>query len=264
MSKSILITGASSGIGYALARYYSKQGARVIGLSRHEPKEPYDWDHRRADLADDAQIYAVAQAIEAEYGQLDVLINNAGYGIADALEYTDPAAMRNMFEVNVFGAFILTKACLGMLRRSENPKVIHIGSVAGEIPIPFQAVYAMCKAALHTMSDAWRLELKPLGIDMSVVLPGDTQTGFTDHRQSTAKEDKQYGDRVTRSIAKMARDEQRGMPVKAVVRTVNRQLKRRRMKARVTVGLSYKVLVLLFNILPRRFSLWLVYRLYGS
>lgn len=263
MFKHILITGASSGIGLALAQYYTQKGVRVIGVSRHYPQLPYDWDHRLADLAEAEQVRALVQGIETEYGHLDVLINNAGYGIADALEYTDTDAMRRMFDVNVFGAFILTKACLGLLQRSRKPQVVHIGSVAGEIPIPFQAVYSMCKAAMHTMSDAWRLELQPLGIDVCAVLPGDTRTGFTQHRLITAKQDARYGDRITRSIAKMARDEQRGMPVDAVVRTVNRQLKRKRMKARVTVGLSYKLIMLLFKLMPRRLSLWLVYRLYG-
>lgn len=265
MNRVIVISGASSGIGRVTAEYYHKLGDKVIGLSRKYPTFDYEFDYVLCDLSNQASVENAMIEITKITDHIDVLINCAGIGISGAVEHTSLDEVNKIFQVNVIGQFYITKVLLPLIRNSKKGKIINIGSVAGELTIPFQTFYSMTKASMHKFSEGLKMELKPLGIDVCCVLPGDTKTGFTDNRyQPSVLEDGLYKDRIKRSIEKMEKDEQNGMSPMAVVKVIDRQVRRKRnMKILVTVGFGYKFLVGLAKILPKRLANWILSKMYA-
>ena len=264
MSKVIVISGASSGIGKETAKYFQELGHLVIGLSRSFPKEEYNYKYVLGDLGSSESIDTAINEIKKLTDHVDVLINCAGIGISGAVEHTDLDEVKKIFDVNVIGQFYITKKMIPLIRKSEQGKIINVGSVAGELTIPFQTFYSMSKAAIHRFTEGLKMELKPFGIDVCSVLPGDTKTGFTDNRyQPKVVEDDLYKNRIKRSIQRMEHDERNGMNPMSVVKVIHRLMKRKRMPSQVTVGFSYKTLVFLGKILPKRLVNWILYKMYG-
>jgi short-subunit dehydrogenase len=259
MSKIIVISGASSGIGKVTAEYYQKKGEKVIGISRSYPKGDYAYDYVLGDLGDSTSIDKAIKEITEKVTHVDVLINCAGIGISGAVEHTTIDEVNKIFQVNVIGQYYITKMMLPLLRKSNKPKIINIGSVAGELTIPFQTFYSMTKAAIHKFSEGLKMELKPFGIDVCSVLPGDTKTGFTDNRyQPKVFEDDLYKDRIKKSIQKMEHDERNGMSPMSVVKVIDRLIRRKKMPVMITVGFVYKLLVTLAKFLPKRLAVWIL------
>lgn len=264
MNKTIVISGASSGIGKATAKYLFNQGNKIIGLSRHYPKEAYEYDYVLGDLGNQESIDKAVTDIMKLTDHIDVLINCAGIGISGAVEHTTLAEANQIFQVNVIGQFYITKALLPLLRKSSKSKIINIGSVAGELTIPFQTFYSMTKASMHKFTEGLKIELKPFGIDVCSVLPGDTKTGFTDNRyQPNVVVDDLYKDRIKKSIEKMEHDERNGMSAMSVVKVIDKLIKKRKMPVQVTVGFTYKFLVFLSKALPKRLVNWIISKMYG-
>ncbi|XMB72809.1 SDR family NAD(P)-dependent oxidoreductase [Mycoplasmatota bacterium WC30] len=264
MSKVIVVSGASSGIGKLTAEYFHKQGNKVIGLSRSYPKNQYNYNYVLCDLGKSEAIDKAVLDIKKLTDHIDVLINCAGIGISGAVEYTTLKEANKIFQVNVVGQFHFTKVLLPLLREAKKAKIINIGSVAGELTIPFQTFYSMTKSSMHKFTEGLKMELKPFGIDVCSVLPGDTKTGFTDNRdQPNVIEDGLYKDRIKKSINKMEHDERNGMSPMSVVKVINKLTKRKRMPVQVTVGFVYKFLVFLGKILPKRFVNWILAKMYA-
>jgi short-subunit dehydrogenase len=264
MTKTAFITGDSSGIGFDLAKQLHTIGYKVYGASRSKPPSPFSWEHLTMDLKSTDSIQQAIQQLKQKTRQMDVLINCAGYGIGNAIEYTTYEEALALYQVNVLGSFEVIKQLLPLLRKSKEAKIINIGSIAGEITIPFQAFYSMNKADLSIMTQALRYELKPFNIDCSVVLPGDTKTNFTSNRIAFVKHDELYGNRIKSSLEKMAKDEQMGMPVETVTQVVIKQLKRKRMKPKVAVGGQYRFFLLLSKILPYPLKEKIIYNMYAK
>ncbi len=260
----IVITGASSGIGKETAQYFHSLGHQVIGVSRSIPQE-CTFDYIGCDVTKEAEVLSAVSQIEDKYHKIDVLVNCAGMGVSGAIEYTSYEDIKKIFEVNVYGVFLFSKAAICLLRKSSKPKIINVGSVAGDLIIPFQTFYSMTKASVHAFSEGLRMELKPFKIDVSCVLPGDTKTGFTKNReQPHVLEDNLYHDRIKRSIKRMEHDEQNGKSPMTVVRVINRLVKQKSMPVKVTVGFEYKLFVFLKRVLPKRFENWILYVMYGK
>ena len=265
MNKVLVVTGASSGIGKEIAEYFFSQGFIVYGVSRSYPKEKVAYNYLLCDVTKEEMVNQVISQIEKKETKIDILINCAGMGVSGAIEYTSLDEVKRIFEVNVYGVFLFTKASIPLLRKSSQAKVINIGSVAGDLIIPFQAFYSMSKASVHAFSEALRMELKPFKIDVSCVLPGDTKTSFTQNReQPLILKNDLYHDRIQHSIKRMEHDEQNGRSPFSVVRVVNKLIKRKSMPVKVTVGIEYKIFVFLKRVLPKRFENWILYVMYGK
>jgi short-subunit dehydrogenase len=263
--KTVVVTGASSGIGLATADYLHKKGYRVIGLSRSKPIGNVPFQHVSCDISDQSEIAKISKMIKDEIGSIDALVNCAGKGIGGAIEETPIAEIDQLFSVNVRGTILFTQAMIPLLRRGNRAKIINIGSVAGSLVIPFQSFYSMSKASLMAFSEALRMELKPEKIDVTIVLPGDTKTGFTKNRVVTStKPDSPYHGRVERSIQKMAYDEEHGSSPLAVAKKISKLLNRRSMPVSVTIGLEYKLFLFLQRILPKRLVSWILFQMYGK
>jgi len=185
-----LITGCSSGIGRALCEEYLSKGFYVYASARniHSLEDLADNDQLKKitlDVNDSSSIHNAIARIKQDHDHLDVLINNAGYAAMGPLVDMPIEDLRAQFETNVFAPMELTKACLPLLMSNKNSErnaqVVNIGSVSGITPTPFSGAYCATKAALHALSDAQRMELKPFGVDVIIVQPGAIESKFGDN-----------------------------------------------------------------------------------
>ncbi len=183
MSKTVLVTGASAGIGEATVRRLLADGYIVYAAARRvdrmAPLAPAGAKLLPLDLTDDASIVAAVDKIRSDTGRLDVLINNAGYGSYGAVEDVPMDEARRQFEVNVFGATRLCQLALPMMRAQKSGKIVNVTSIGGKFGMPFGAWYHATKFALEGLSDSLRLETKPFGIDVIVIEPGAIRTEWS-------------------------------------------------------------------------------------
>ena len=183
--KTILITGVSSGFGLALAREALNAGHRVIGTVRNrEALQAFEALNaeravgRLLDVTDFERIEEVIREIESTVGQIDVLVNNAGYGHEGILEESSLAEMRHQFDVNVFGAVAMIKAVLPGMRERRRGHIINITSMGGFITLPGISYYCGSKFALEGISETLGKELAPFGIHVTAVAPGSFRTDW--------------------------------------------------------------------------------------
>lgn len=180
----VLITGGSSGIGRAMALAFARRGLRVFATSRRPqamaPFQEPGIEGVALDVTDPRAVDAVVADIEHRAGRIDVLVNNAGYGLMRPVLETAPDALRHQLETNVVGPAALVRAVApGMVRRRRG-LIVNVGSVSGVLATPFAGPYCASKAALHALTDALRMELAPLGVDVVLLQPGAVRSRFGD------------------------------------------------------------------------------------
>ena len=254
--KTIVITGGSKGIGLATAKAFLDAGWNVICLNRGVcPLSGVT--NIKCDITDSNSIAAAFSSIE----KIDVLFNNAGFGVAGAVEFTEKSEIVKQFDLNFASQVEVLKAALPLLKKSKG-KVIFTSSAASVFSIPFQSFYSATKASIEILVGALRNELKPFGVSVGCVRLGDIKTDFTANREKSFKGDDVYGGQIARSVAVMEHDEQNGMDPADVAAVVLKLAKRRSLPAVTTIGLSYKALCLLAKLLPTSFVNWAVGLLY--
>jgi NAD(P)-dependent dehydrogenase (short-subunit alcohol dehydrogenase family) len=182
--KTILITGASSGIGRAAAHRFIKAGWNVAASMRKpaENSEFSSFENARAIALDVTKIESIQQAVAdtlAAFGSIDVLLNNAGYGLAGPLEAVSPDQLVRQFSTNVFGPVYLMQACLPIFRAKNSGLIMNVSSIGGRLGLPFNSLYHGTKFAVEGISESLALELKPLGIRVKVIEPGGVATDFS-------------------------------------------------------------------------------------
>lgn len=225
MQKIWLITGISSGLGKSLAEAVIAKGGFVIGTFRQPAQvESFNqqYSHRAKgillDITDNEQVKSVFQMIQQQFGRLDVLVNNAGYGFAGAIEEADNQEIRAVFEANFFGAWQISKAALPLLRQQKSGHIIQISSHSGFKAFAGFGIYSASKFALEGMSEALAAEVAPLGIKLTIVEPGPFRTGFAGGSFQEAKvqiTDYQATAGVFRARIKAVDGKQEGNPDKA-------------------------------------------------
>ena len=259
----IVITGGSAGIGRATAEFLADKGHKVYSLARSKI-ESEKFSSIQCDITNFENATAALGEIYQKEGKIDVLINNAGMGIAGAIEQTSFEDIEKIFSLNVFALINMCKAIVPFMRNGGGGKIINIGSVAGVIPIPFQTCYSATKAAVDMFTMAFGLEVRDFNIHLTTIMPGDTKTSFTASRVKNAVVEKSpYKGRIEKSIEKMEKDEQCGKSPLSVSKVIYKVIKKKRPPKSKTVGISYKAIVLLEKILPRKFMLWVVKKMYG-
>lgn len=259
----VIITGASSGIGKATAQLFVTKGYNVYGVARRD----FSIDGVSAVLGDITQpedIDRIVTYVMGREGKIDLIINNAGCGISGSVEFTDSQEVKRLFDVNFMGAVNFNQRLLPIFRKQKSGKIINISSVGSFIPLPFQAFYSASKAALCSYAKALRQEVKPFNIKVTNVLPGDIKTGFTASRKkSTLDTQGVYKDREEKSISRMEKDEQNGMDPIRVAKVVYKLAKSKNPPPKKVVGAMYKLISFLAKILPEKFVLWVVSKLYA-
>jgi NAD(P)-dependent dehydrogenase (short-subunit alcohol dehydrogenase family) len=222
----VLITGASSGIGYATAKRLAEAGCRVFGTSRKTTQSPDGITMLPMDVREMQSVAACVGAVIREAGHIDALVNNAGYGIAGSIEDTSVDDMVRQLDTNFLGALRVVQAVLPHMRSQHSGRIVQVSSLAARIGIPFQGAYSASKAALSIMSEALSIELAPFGIGVVLVEPGDTKTNFTSMREWTehSRANEVYHARARHAVAVMERSEHHGTPAERVARLVEHVL----------------------------------------
>ncbi len=247
----VLITGASSGIGLATAKRLHARGAHVWGASRRVIEGEIPW--LAMDVTDDAAVHAGVQTVAEKAGRIDALITCAGYGIAGAIEDTSSAEAEAQFATNFFGTFRAVRAVLPVMRAQRSGRIVLVGSIAGRIAVPFQGFYSASKFALEGFAESLRMEVKPFGIDVSLIEPGDFKTDFTAARVRVAgaRAASPYHAACARALHQMEHDERNGPDPAIVADLILALLDARRPPLRVRVGgLVQRFAVSLKAILP--------------
>jgi NAD(P)-dependent dehydrogenase (short-subunit alcohol dehydrogenase family) len=216
-SKIVLITGASAGFGNASAEHLLRLGHRVYGTSRRAefPESVGPLSSLQTlpmDVCDDDSVRRAVEYVQKQEGRIDVVVNNAGVGLAGAVEDTSVEEAKALFETNFFGVLRVCRAVLPLLRAQKSGLIVNVSSLAGFVTIPFQGFYSASKYALESMSDAMRMELRPFGVRVALIEPGDFKTGFTESRifSAEAGEGSIYHDRCQRAVSVMEHDELNG------------------------------------------------------
>lgn len=252
----VVITGVSSGIGKDLALLLIDKGYTVYGLARRETQIS-GLNFIKCDVTLLKNIENAVEFIKEKESKIDILINNAGMGIAGSIADSNYGDIETIFATNVMGAIRVTKEFLPLI--NNGGKIINIGSVAGDLTIPYQGYYSMSKSALDKFSECLYLELKSRKIKVTTILPGDTKTDFTENRKTVIKKDKT----ASKSIKKMEKDEQNGASPRKVSKVVLKVIKKKHPPIRVAVGFSYKFLVFLQRLLPRELVLKIINKVYS-
>jgi len=185
MKKTVFITGASSGFGKETVRLFHEKGWNVVATMRTPTpallQEFAGLDGvlvQRLDVTDAASIASAVGAAVRAFGQMDVLVNNAGYGAFGALEVASEADIRQQMEVNLFGLIAVTKAMLPVMRERRSGIIVNVSSVGGRITFPFSTLYHATKFAVEGLTESLQYELNPLGIRMKIIEPGGYKTDF--------------------------------------------------------------------------------------
>jgi short-subunit dehydrogenase len=265
--KVILLTGASSGIGYQTAEMLASQGHIVYGAARRvekmEPLAACGVKALKMDVTDEQSVSEAVESIIRAEGRIDVLVNNAGYGSYGAVEDVDIAEARKQFDVNLFGVAMLTRKVLPYMRQQHSGTIINISSMGGRVTTYFGAWYHATKYALEAFSDALRMETRQFGVNVAIIEPGGIKTpwGFiaADHLAESAK-----GGVYEAQAAKTAegmRKQYSGKMMsdpKVIARAISRAANARRPKTRYLIGFGAKPIVLLHTILPTRWFDWMM------
>ena len=275
-----IVTGSSSGIGYEVCKQLRDKGYTVYGLSRRG-LAPEGVTPMKADVADADALCSVIDEIARREGRIDLLVANAGMGVSGPVELSETADMQRIMNVNFFGQVYAAQAVLPYMRAQKGGSVVFVSSVAAPIAIPYQAFYSASKSAVNSIALALRNEVRDYGIRISVVMPGDASTGFTDARVKNhpggaatesdvapgvapgAMTDAALYPRCETAVASMERDERNGIPAEKVAAVIVRAGLKKNPAPLYVAGFKYRLLLALYNLLPARAAVWLVGKFYS-
>lgn len=264
----VLVTGAGSGFGRAIAEGLAADGQAVFGTLRRRKKTdlPGGVTPVLLDVTEEASVAAgVAQVLQAA-GRIDMLVNNAGYGLAGAVEDTSAAEAAAQLDTNLLGMHRLCRAVLPGMRARRSGCIVNMSSLAGRIVVPFQGFYCASKFAVEAYTQALRMEVREFGIRVALVAPGDFATGFTANRYLAAGHTaaSPYFERGRNAVARMAADEQANLDLTPVVAAVRQIIASEHPRLRYPRAAPLqRALAALQPLLPQRLVEYLVRKTYG-
>jgi NAD(P)-dependent dehydrogenase (short-subunit alcohol dehydrogenase family) len=249
MDKVVLVTGASAGIGQAVATELATAGWSVVGASRRGTTGD-SWTGLVMDVDDDGSVAAGARSVIDRYGHIDALVTCAGWGLAGAVENTPIADAKAQLETLFWGTVRPVQAVLPAMRANKSGRIVLFSSIGGVIGLPFQAFYSASKFAIEGWGEALAYEVEPFGIKVTLVQPGNFRTGFTENRRTVVgpieagapsattgqDEGDAYGTAASKAVGIMERDEQNGPSPESVAKAVRKVRESSRPPRRVSVG----------------------------
>jgi short-subunit dehydrogenase len=253
--KTVIITGASSGIGRATALFLAKHNYVVYGLARRADKlkelETQGIKTFSVDVTDEAAVISAVDEVLKNEGRIDVLINNAGYGEYGAVEDVTLENARKQIEVNLFGLARITQLVLPQMRKQRNGKIVNISSMGGKMATPMGGWYHASKFAVEGLSDSLRLEVKQFGIDVIIIEPGGIKTEWGDIASSAGL--KASGDTVYSKFAKtfvdmQTKDAKVPEPI-VIAELIKKAIEAKKPKARYAGGFMAKPVLVMKKIL---------------
>ncbi len=264
--KVVLVVGASSGIGASIAQHLSKCGYIVYGTSRRPFSIDTTFKPLTLDVNANSSIDDAIRIILKEYNTIDVLINCAGWGIGGPIELCQEKDIKQIMETNFFGVDRLVRAVLPVMRGNHKGLIINTSSIGGLMGLPCQGFYSASKFAVEGYSEALYLELKPFGIDVVLLEPGDFNTGFNANRYWTPSltEESSYWEKSQAAKSKIDEDENFGRDPHILALKVEKILKTKNPRFRYVVAVPIqKLSVYVKRILPSHWYLWILGKYYG-
>lgn len=267
----VLITGASSGIGKTCAEHLHARGYRVYGTSRRAAAAatPSSGSFQliAMDVTSENSVAQAIQSIVSREGRLDVVFNNAGDGIAGSVEDTSIEEAQQQLDTNFFGTLRVCRAALPVMRRQGAGLILNVSSLGGLVGLPFQGLYSASKFAVEGMTEVLRMEVRPFGVRVALIEPGDFRTGFTAQRRKVlgSRSNSAYAERFGKALATMERDETGGADPLAVARLLERLINTRSPRPRYKVGGFMQKLSVgpLRKIMPQKLFEYLLMSSYG-
>lgn len=252
MSKVVFITGASGGIGWAIAKYLADRGHIVYGTSRQPQASAAAVRMLVADVTDEPGIQAALATVVREQGRLDVVINNAGLGLASPLEMVPINDVQRVFDTNVTGVIRVVQAALPYMRTQRSGLIINISSIGAEMGLPYRGVYSASKAAVDRLTESLRMELKPFGINVCTVQPGGVKTAINANRiHSVLPAGNVYKHHFDTAYGLIEKSVDEGLDVVVFGKLVADIIQRSQVKAMYRVGRPVeKLSVILKRLLP--------------
>lgn len=255
MTKVILITGASSGIGKACAEYLAQKGYKVYGTSRKPSAPTQGYEMLKLDVTDPASVREAVNTVISKEGRIDVLLNNAGSGLGGAIENFSEEEMHKEMGVVFFGMARMMKAVIPYMRKEKKGLIINVSSIMGFISLPFQGYYSASKFALEGLSESLRMEVKPFGINIALINPGDFRTGFTANRQIINAENSPnpYSEQFKTTLAIVEKDENGGSDPMLIAKKVDKIINTSKPAFHYLVGrLDQRFAVYLKRVIPEK------------
>lgn len=249
--KTIVITGASSGIGFALAEYFGKKGHRVYGLSRKVVENAY-FTSIPTDITEKEQVERAIHRILEEQGRVDVLINNAGMGMVGPVEDASKEEIIRLFNLNLVGVVQMMSAVLPTMRKQKKGHIVNISSIGSEMGLPFRGFYSASKSAVDKVTEAIRYEVSPWNIEVCTLHLGDIKTNIADHRVKS-EVSSPYRATFQKVYALMNTHVDEGMEPDGVAAYMERLLQKKHWKAHYYYGkLGQKIGIPLKWLLPQK------------
>lgn len=239
--RTIVITGASSGLGLGLRNIFESKGDVVIDISK-------DGRDYQVDVSDYNKLKATFDDIYLNHGEIDMLITCAGYGISGAIELLKEEDTKKQFDVNFFGVANACKYAIPMMKKKG--KIVIIASATAIFPLPFKAYYCASKAAVDSFAQSLRMELSQTKIQVTSVCPGDVKTNFSNNRVKDYETNERYGKSVELSTRPTEKTEKRRMPPEYAIKKLYKICEKRHFKPRYIIGKQYKF----FNFCNKVFS----------
>ena len=254
-SRVVLITGASSGIGLSIGQHLTSLQYQVVGTSRTPDKYPkHPFPLITMDVLDNNSVKNGINAVIADYKTIDVLINNAGMGMAGPLEETNLEVANSLMNTNLNGPIRVMQHALKLMHKQQSGLIINVASIAGNNGLPFRGVYAASKAALMRVSESLRLELRHTPILCTVLSPGSIKTAIADNRYyAPLDKNSVYYKQYKASLADMDDHVNKGLSPIYVAKKVEKLINKKKLKPHYSVGPFLEVLSPLIKfLLPQR------------
>ncbi len=257
MSNTILITGVSSGIGKVTADYFRSKKWLVLGTSRAPSSDPTVY---QLDVTDSAATKQCINQIVEQHGTIDVVLNNAGYGLYGAFEQCDEQDVKQQYDVNVFGTMNVCRAILPHLRKWQAGTIINISSIGGKFVVPYYGVYNSTKFAIEGFSEGLWHEVKPFGIRVKVIEPGAINTGFYNRSKQEGKQmniDPVYKAMTDKLWPQYAAAGKKGADPIVVAKVIYKAAISRNSRLRYAAARDAHINIAAMKLLPHQIGLWL-------
>jgi len=262
----VLITGGSSGIGKSICELLNSQGFEVYGTSRNPANHASsNIPLLKLDVTSEESMEALQREITEKIGGLDILINNAGIGFMGPLEHAKVEHIKTAWETNVLGVMRITQHLLPLLRKSDSARIVNIGSIGGKMGLPYRGWYSAAKGSLEILGESLSMELKPFGIQVCTVMPGDVNTPIVHSRvEPQESELVDYKNSYSRMKEILSQEMKSSISPDEVAKVILKVLEKRNMPLKKVAGsFTHKISPILKNILPQKWFQYLILRHYS-
>ncbi len=255
MSKIIIVTGASSGIGRSISLYLTSKGFKVYGTCRNPKKYNFsEYELLKCNINSSKEIEDTVNYIIDKEKNIDVLINNAGIGITGPLEETSNNDIKSAFETNLYGPINMIKKCIPTMRKNNKGLIINITSVLGYFGIPYRGIYCATKSSMEIVGEVFSMELKKFNINVVNVAPGDFKTNIVSRRiNSKPHSFSYYNEEYSKSLKSANKNVENAWSPEIVSKLIYNIINSKNPKIHYKVGkFIQKFSIVLKNILPDR------------